>query len=172
MNTNQHLSRGAFIRSLGLSSSALMAFYCLGAGLSACSTGENDPAPMNPGGNTGTGGTAPAGVTGTTTGASIDFTLDLANANFSKLKNEGEFSIVGDVLVARAVGGNFVALSKVCTHLGATVQYRRNQNDIWCSSHGSAFNLDGSVKASPAVSPLRQFRAELSQDGNSLRVRV
>lgn len=175
MKTEQpSLSRGEFLRSLGLSTSALMAFYCLGTSLTACSTGEVDPAPMNPtspGGTTG-GGSAPAGVTGTTTGANIDFTLDLTSSNFSKLKNEGEFVIVGDALVAKAVGNRYVALSKICTHAGSTVQYRRNQNDIWCSAHGSVFNLDGSVRSSPATSPLRQFQTVLSQDGNSLRVRV
>ena len=67
------------------------------------------------------------------------------------------------------LGGTLVALSKICTHEGATIEFRAGQNDFLCSNHGSQFNLDGSVKLSPAESALQVFKTELS--GNSLTVK-
>ncbi|WP_247232551.1 ubiquinol-cytochrome c reductase iron-sulfur subunit [Telluribacter sp. SYSU D00476] len=166
INEKETLKRGEFLRSLGLSTSALMAFYCMGT-LTACSSGDDDP---QPGGNNNGGTGSTAGLTGKATGSSIDFTLDLTNSNYNKLKTEGQFVIAGDVIVALASGNKYVALSKRCTHEGTNVQYRLAQNDMYCSNHMSAFNLDGTVKQSPAASPLKVYKTELSQNGNSLRV--
>ncbi|HEV7351058.1 Rieske (2Fe-2S) protein [Telluribacter sp.] len=162
------LKRGEFLRSLGLSTSALMAFYCMGT-LTACSSGDDDPTPTGGNNNGGTGNNS-AGLTGNATGGNINFTLDLTSSNYSKLKTEGQFAIVGDVIVALASGNRYVALSKACTHQGTTVEYRLAQNDFYCTNHGSAFNTDGTVKQSPAPSPLRVYKSELSQNGNSLRI--
>jgi cytochrome b6-f complex iron-sulfur subunit len=165
---NPTLKRGEFLRSLGLSTSALMAFYCMGT-LTACSTG-NEPGPgTSPGVSNAVPGGA-AGLTGNTTGSKIDFTIDLTSSGYSGLKTEGKFTIVGDVLVALAAGGRYVALSKSCTHEGAPVVYRQAQNDVYCDRHGSVFNLDGTVKASPATTPLKVYGTQLAQNGNSLRV--
>ncbi|TDB63720.1 QcrA and Rieske domain-containing protein [Arundinibacter roseus] len=171
-NNQETLKRGEFLRSLGMSGAALMAFYCLGT-LTACSSGEDDPAPVGGTGGTNTGGGTPAtGVTGTTSGNAINFTVDLTSSAYSKLKTEGEFAIIGDTIVVATAGQKYVALSKRCTHEGSTVTFRKNSNDIWCSSHSSEFNLDGSVKRSPAVAPLTVFTTTLSQDGNTLTVKV
>lgn len=160
------LKRGEFLRSLGLSTSALMAFYCMGT-LTACSSGDDDP---QPGGNNNGGTNGTVGLTGNTTGSNINFTLDLTSSNYSKLKTEGQYVIAGDVMVALASGNRYVALSRRCTHEGANVQYRLAQNDVFCNNHGSVFNLDGTVKQSPASLPLKVYKTELSQNGNSLRV--
>lgn len=175
---NEVLKRGEFLRSLGLSASALMAFYCMGT-LTSCSSGD-EPGPMATGGSGATGGntggtgggSATTGVTGTTAGASIDFIIDLTSDNYKILKTDGEFAIIGDTIVIHTSGANYVALSKACTHAGTTVQFRKGSNDIFCSNHGSEFNLNGSVKKSPAVAPLTVFRTTLSQNGNSLTVKA
>lgn len=177
-NTKEILKRGEFLRSLGVSSAALMAFYCMGT-LTSCSTGE-EPGPMNsggtpPGGNSGGmgGGGASTGLTGTTSGSSIDFTIDLKSDTYKKLTTVGEFAIIGDTIVIHtSTANNYVALSKACTHAGTTVQYRKNSNDIWCDNHGSEFNLDGTVKKSPAATPLKVYRATLSQSGDTLTVKA
>ncbi|MEZ4903797.1 MAG: hypothetical protein R2822_19595 [Spirosomataceae bacterium] len=39
----ESMKRGQFLRELGLSSGALMAFYCLGTTMTACSTGKRRP---------------------------------------------------------------------------------------------------------------------------------
>ncbi|GAB2765453.1 hypothetical protein GCM10027275_03530 [Rhabdobacter roseus] len=166
MNKPESMKRGQFLRSLGLSTSTLMAFYCLGT--TSCTSDEDDPNPA-PGGNN-NGGNNSAGLTGNATGSNIDFTLDLASDNYKKLKTPGEFVVVGDVLVAFTTASTYVALSKRCTHEGTAVQYRSQQNDVWCISHGSTFNLDGTVKQNPAVLPLKVYKPALSQNGATLRV--
>lgn len=160
------LSRGQFLRKLGLSSGALMAFYCLGTGLTACSgSGGDDPTPTGPGG----GGTTSGAIKGTTSGAGIDFTIDLTHADYTKLKTAGEYAYVANIIIANT-GSSYVALSRLCTHEGSTILYRSGSNDFRCPNHGSEFNLDGSVKLSPATQSLAVFKTEVQNSGNTLRV--
>lgn len=163
------LSRGQFLRQLGLSSGALMAFYCMGTGLTACG-GDDDPTPdPGPGPGSGPGPSTSAAIKGTTSGAGIDFTVDLTHADYSKLKTTGEFSYVADIIIANT-GNSYVALSKVCTHEGNRIEYRSANGDFKCPAHGSEFNLDGSVKLSPASQSLKVYKTELQNSGNTLRV--
>lgn len=159
------VSRGEFLRSLGMSSSALMAFYCLGTTLSACSGKDDDPTPGNP---------PPTGmaVTGTTTGTNLDFKIDLAAYTEKNLKTEGEYAVIGDAIVVALANKKYVALSKRCTHQGTTVNYRKTQGDIQCPNHLSEFELDGSVQKGPATSPLTVYTTTLSKDGNTLTVKA
>jgi len=60
METSQ-LNRGQFLKQLGLSSAALMSFYCLGTVLTSCSKDDSEPAPIK--GTTG-GGTTGGGTNG------------------------------------------------------------------------------------------------------------
>jgi cytochrome b6-f complex iron-sulfur subunit len=166
-----NVSRGDFLRQLGLGSKALMAFYCLGA-VAACTTDE-EPEPMQqnpPGGGNGNPGGGIAGVTGTTSGDNVNFTVDLTNAAFSGLKTKGNFEYVDGIIIANANAG-IVALSKECTHAGTTVQYRKDENDIWCSNHGSEFSPSGVVEKGPAGSALKSYTVSLSMDGNTLTVK-
>jgi cytochrome b6-f complex iron-sulfur subunit len=162
------LSRGQFLRQLGLSSGALMAFYCMGTGLTACSGSDSDPTP-DPGPGPGTNPGTSSAIKGTTSGANIDFTIDLTNAEYSKLKTTGEFNYVANIIIVNT-GGTYVALSKVCTHEGSTIAYRSATNDFKCPNHGSEFNLDGSVKLSPASKSLTVYKTEIQNSGNTLRV--
>ncbi|TAE37047.1 MAG: Rieske (2Fe-2S) protein [Runella slithyformis] len=167
MEQKETISRGQFIRDLGLSSATLMAFYCMGTTLTSCtnSTPDPTPPPTNPV-NTGLTGNAELGK------GAINFTLDLTSENFKKLKTEGQFVIVGDVIVANAKGNKLIALAKACTHQGTAVEYRLGNDDFLCANHGSVFNTNGSVKQAPAATPLTVFKTELSMNGNSLVVKV
>ncbi|PWJ56987.1 cytochrome b6-f complex iron-sulfur subunit [Dyadobacter jejuensis] len=158
------MKRGEFLKGLGLSTSSLMAFYCLGTGLSACGTTDEDPDPSD-------GGT---GVTGTTTGSSINFTVDLGNSSNAKLKIEGEYQIFGDVLVAFTTQKTYVALAKRCTHVGTELQYQKGDNNLYCNNHGSEFSTSGSVQKGPStgetIPDLQTYKITLSMDGNILTV--
>jgi len=157
--TTDQMKRGEFLRSLGLSSAALMSFYCLGTTMTACSK-TDDPAPAaKPGAMT------PAPGTG-----KVDFTLDLTTADFSKLKTDGGFVYRDSIIVARVKGGTYVALSRACTHQGTDVQYRLAQDDFWCNNHGSEFKPTGAVEKGPAAQALKVFKTVLSTDGNKLQV--
>ncbi|WP_266368880.1 QcrA and Rieske domain-containing protein [Tellurirhabdus rosea] len=154
------MKRGEFLRSLGLSSAALMSVYCLGT-LTSCSSDSDDPAPTPPA----------AGFTGNadTSKGAIDFTLDLTAAAYSKLKTVGEFVAVDSVVVANA-GGNMVAVGRVCTHQAGRLTYRSTTNDFICDNHGGLFNTNGSVKASPPTTPVPSYKTSLTNSGNTLRV--
>jgi cytochrome b6-f complex iron-sulfur subunit len=158
------MPRGAFLRELGMSSAALMAFYCMGT--SSC-TSDTAPAPVAP-------VVVPVSITGNadTSKGAINFTIDLTTTDYKVLKTEGKFVIVGDVIVANAKGNKIVALAKACTHQGTTVEYRLNNDDFWCSNHGSVFLGDGKVKTGPASAALKVYKTLLSTDGNKLTVNV
>jgi cytochrome b6-f complex iron-sulfur subunit len=161
------MKRGEFLRSLGLSTSTLMAFYCLGTTMTACGSKDEDPDPNpnpNPGGST--------GVTGTTTGSNINFTVDLANSANADIKGTPKFKIIGDVIVAQASGGTFVALSKTCTHEGGTLAFRTAQNDFLCPNHLSEFSTTGAVQQGPATTPVKTYTVTVSSDGNTLTVKA
>lgn len=163
-------SRGQFLKTLGLSSKALMAFYCIGA-VSACSSEADDVTPTGNTGNTNntnTGNTA-TGITGTTTGSSLSYTIDLKNTSYAKLLTAGEFAIIGDTLVANA-NGNYIAVSKACTHEGTTLTYRKAQGDLFCSNHGSEFSTDGTVEQSPATASLKTFKTIFDAVANTLKI--
>ena len=164
------MKRGEFLRSLGLSTSTLMAFYCLGTTMTACGSKNDDPNPNpDPDPNPGTGGN---GISGTTTGTAINFTVDLTNSNNTQLKTNGGSIIAGSVLVARTTAGNYVALSKICTHEGNEVRYRSTSNDIFCQTHGSTFSIAGAVTNGPAATPLKTYTVTVSSDGNTLTVKA
>lgn len=161
-------SRGQFLKTLGLSSKALMAFYCIGA-VSACSSEDDTVTPDNNTGNTGNTGNTASGITGTTTGASLNYTIDLKNASYSKLLTAGEFAIIGDTLVANA-NGNYIAVSKTCTHEGTTLTFRKTQGDLFCNNHSSEFGTDGSVQAGPASSALKTFKTTFDATASTLKI--
>ena len=168
------MKRGEFVRSLGLSSAALMAFYCMGT-LTSCSS-KNDPTPVTPPTTTPPTTTPPTTATGLTGNAetskgAINFTLDLTSTDYKNLKTAGEFVKVGDVLVASAKGGGFAAIQRLCTHQNFdTVSYRLGSDDFLCSTHGSVFATNGSVKGGPAVNAMKLYKTALSTDGNKLTV--
>lgn len=161
-------SRGQFLKTLGLSSKALLAFYCIGA-VSACSSEDDTVTPGNNTGNTGNTGNTTSGITGTTTGASLSYTIDLKNASYSKLLTAGEFAIIGDTLVANA-NGNYIAVSKTCTHQGTTLAYRKAEGDIWCNNHGSEFKTDGTVEKDPATTALKTFKTTFDAAASTLKI--
>lgn len=168
----ESISRGQFLKTLGLSSKALMAFYCIGA-VSSCKSDDNVEPDGSSSGNSGNNnsGNAASGITGATSGNSLDFTIDLKNANYSKLTTDGEFVIVGDALIANA-GGQYVAVSKKCTHEGTNLQYRKAQGDFFCNNHGSEFSLTGAVEKDPASSSLKVFSTKFDAAASTLQVKA
>jgi cytochrome b6-f complex iron-sulfur subunit len=141
------MNRAEFLKSLGLSGAALMAVYCTG-GLTACSSEE--PAPASTGG--------------------IDFSLALGENANSALANNGGYIYKDNIIVARTNSGDFVALSKVCPHQGATVEFQAANNRFYCPSHGSAFSTSGTVTTGPATSGLQQYKTEYNSAANTVRV--
>ncbi len=161
------MKRGEFVRNLGLSSAALMAFYCMGT-LTSCSS-KNDPTPSTPNPTS----AAFIGNAETSKGA-VNFTLDLTSVDYKALKTTGEFVKVGDVLVANTKSKNFVAIQRLCTHQNLDgVAYQLGTDDFMCNIHGSVYALNGSVKVAaggPGQPAMKLYKTALSTDGNKLTI--
>jgi cytochrome b6-f complex iron-sulfur subunit len=157
-------SRGDFLRSLGLSSAALMAYYCLGTSLTSCAKEEATPTPTTP--------ASTNGITGTTSGSNINFTVDLTNTANAGLKNAGGSLKVGDVFIANAKSG-YVALQRLCPHANQDgLSYRTASDDILCTVHGSVFKTNGTVSNGPAATALKVYSITASNNGNTLTVKA
>ena len=50
-----------------------------------------------------------------------DLKIDMSEANYAMLLNDGGFVVVSGIIIANAGGSNWVALSSICTHNGCTV---------------------------------------------------
>ena len=51
----------------------------------------------------------------------------------------------------------FVALSKVCTHLGCLVEYDSAKKRLLCPCHAGIYSLDGNVISGPPPKPLHKY---------------
>ena len=71
---------------------------------------------------------------------------------------EGEatfFEYAGSsAVLVRKKGGELVALSAVCTHLGCIVQWEKDKQDFLCPCHAGHYSPDGIVTAGPPPKPL------------------
>ncbi len=65
-------------------------------------------------------------------------------------------------LIIHGKDGQFHAFKAVCTHLGCTVQYRKEKNNIWCACHGGAYDPDsGKNIAGPPPKPLSPLKVDI-----------
>lgn len=67
-----------------------------------------------------------------------------------------EFAGSSAVLV-RKRGGDLVAFSAVCTHLGCIVQWEKETQDFLCPCHAGHYSADGDVTAGPPPKPLKKL---------------
>ncbi len=68
-------------------------------------------------------------------------------------------------LIIRSQDGEFHAFKAVCTHLGCTVQYRKEKNSIWCACHGGAYDpASGKNVAGPPPKPLLALKVEIVKE--------
>ena len=61
------------------------------------------------------------------------------------------------ILVINRRETGFIALSRICTHLGCLVGYDKYKGQLVCPCHAGVFDLDGQMIAGPGSAPLRQF---------------
>lgn len=64
--------------------------------------------------------------------------------------------------------GSYLAFASDCTHGKCTVEFRPQQQDLWCPCHEGRFNLQGRVLSGPPPLPLETFRVEVR--GGEIRV--
>ena len=64
-----------------------------------------------------------------------------------------------DILVVKLDDGNYNAMLMKCTHQDNALT--ASKNGLFCSTHGSAFDLQGNVTKEPALRPLKKFKTEI-----------
>ena len=67
-------------------------------------------------------------------------------------------------LLLMTAGGEYRALSAVCTHLSCTVQYRNELHQIWCACHNGLYDLNGRNISGPPPRPLDAFQVHVRGD--------
>lgn len=55
------------------------------------------------------------------------------------------------------VNGNLTAMSAVCTHLGCLVQWKPDENLVFCACHGARYTSKGEIVRGPQPAPLAPF---------------
>ena len=60
-------------------------------------------------------------------------------------------------VLMRLRDGSYRAFSGVCTHLACTVQYRDNDQIIWCACHDGIYDLEGRNVSGPPPRPLERY---------------
>jgi cytochrome b6-f complex iron-sulfur subunit len=67
-------------------------------------------------------------------------------------------------IVINRPGTGYVALSRVCSHLGCLVDYQKDKKRLLCPCHAGTYDLSGNVTAGPPPKPLQQFPLRVEGD--------
>ena len=67
-------------------------------------------------------------------------------------------------ILIRLPSGEWRAFSAVCTHLQCTVQFRQDEEVIWCACHNGRYNLQGVNVSGPPPRPLTPLVVALKGD--------
>jgi cytochrome b6-f complex iron-sulfur subunit len=68
------------------------------------------------------------------------------------------------VVVINRKGSGFIALSRICTHLGCLVGYDKFNSKLVCPCHAGEFDLEGNVLSGPATKPLTRYPLKITSD--------
>ncbi len=137
------IKRHEFLKSLGLKGASLLAVYCGVSSLSSCTNESVTPA------------------------SSVDLTLDLNNATYSKLNTVGNYVITNGIVVARVSSTTFAAVTQVCSHENkANVIY--SGGGFYCTQHGATFSTTGAGTNANGSRGIKAYQTTLS--GTNLRV--
>ena len=69
------------------------------------------------------------------------------------------------VILFKDQQGNFRVLEATCTHLSCIVQYRSEDNIVWCACHNGKFDLSGKVISGPPPEALQVYDVDITENG-------
>lgn len=69
-------------------------------------------------------------------------------------------------IIINVAGKGYIALTRVCTHLGCLVQYDKGEQKLVCPCHAGFFDLEGHVLSGPPPKPLQTL--PLSVEGGNI----
>jgi cytochrome b6-f complex iron-sulfur subunit len=61
--------------------------------------------------------------------------------------------------------GEYHAMSAICTHLGCTVQWKPDEQLVWCACHNARYDTEGKIISGPQPRSLAPYNLTV-QDGN------
>ncbi len=64
-------------------------------------------------------------------------------------------------LLVRLASGEYRSMSAVCTHLGCTVQYKPETQQIWCPCHNGCYDVNGQNVSGPPPHPLPTYEVNI-----------
>jgi cytochrome b6-f complex iron-sulfur subunit len=102
----------------------------------------------------------PPEVAESTTNRVLAGTLSQMPSNSGKVFRFGS----KPALLIRLPNGDMRAFTAICTHLGCTVEYRPDLQQIWCPCHNGFYNLQGVNVAGPPPRPLEQYAVAITDD--------
>jgi cytochrome b6-f complex iron-sulfur subunit len=147
------MERKDFLEKVGFGTASLLILGCM----QACSKAE-------------TALVEPSNNNGSTPPKTVDFTINIAIAPYNVLNNPGGYYVdsTNNIIIARTLNNEFIAVSSTCTHASVTVEYQGANNRFFCSGHGSTFTNTGAVTNGPATQALKQYKTALSN--SNLRI--
>ena len=79
---------------------------------------------------------------------------------------EGKEIVFGGTpaIILNVKGMGYLALSRVCTHLGCLVEYNKETNRFICPCHAGTFNMEGNVLSGPPPKPLEKLPLDVQGD--------
>ncbi|KER09660.1 MAG: hypothetical protein HY22_09905 [[Candidatus Thermochlorobacteriaceae] bacterium GBChlB] len=79
--------------------------------------------------------------------------------------NSGKIVVFnGQKLLVTNVGGEYKAISAVCTHLQCIVQWKKDEQLVWCACHNAKYSTDGEKISGPQPSGLGKFNIKVQDD--------
>ncbi|MDA8211266.1 MAG: ubiquinol-cytochrome c reductase iron-sulfur subunit [Clostridia bacterium] len=69
------------------------------------------------------------------------------------------------------LGGEVIAYSALCTHLGCAYTWREEQKVFYCPCHGGMFDIQGNVTGGPPPRPLDRYETKV-ENGRLLAGRL
>jgi cytochrome b6-f complex iron-sulfur subunit len=98
-----------------------------------------------------------------------NLSIDLSESKYSALQTVGGVVLVNSIYVVCTGQSTYIALSRICTHAGCSVNYNSSGKDFVCPCHGGVYNINGKVVSGPPPAPLAQYQVAL--DGTVLTFR-
>jgi len=68
------------------------------------------------------------------------------------------------LVVINRKGSGFIALSRICPHLGCLVGYDKFNDKLVCPCHAGEFDLEGNVLSGPATKALLRYPLKINAD--------
>ena len=96
--------------------------------------------------------------------------VDVSNISIGKASemenNSSKMFKIGNKpgILIKTREGDLKAFSATCTHLDCTVQFKKDENIIWCACHNGKYDLNGRNISGPPPKPLTPFNVVVQKD--------